>query len=47
MQSVPVPEFVLNELSVQCKGKAPNDLVFGTVGICNVRSHLTDRSGVL
>jgi integrase len=27
-RSVPVPEFVLNELSVQCKGKAPGDLVF-------------------
>jgi integrase len=28
-RSVPVPEFVLNELSAQCKGKAPGDLVFG------------------
>jgi integrase len=28
-RSVPVPEFVLDELSVQCKGKAPGDLVFG------------------
>jgi integrase len=27
-RSVPVPEFVLNELSVQCAGKAPGDLVF-------------------
>jgi integrase len=27
-RSVPVPEFVLDELSVQCKGKAPGDLVF-------------------
>jgi integrase len=27
-RSVPVPEFVLNELSVQCRGKAPTDLVF-------------------
>ncbi|MCV7090215.1 site-specific integrase [Mycobacterium interjectum] len=27
-RSVPVPEFVLNELSRQCKGKAPGDLVF-------------------
>jgi integrase len=27
---VPVPEFVLNELSVQCKGKAPDALVFGS-----------------
>ena len=26
---MPVPEFVLNELSVQCKGKAAGDLVFG------------------
>jgi hypothetical protein len=26
--SVPVPEFVLNKLSVQCTGKAPGDLVF-------------------
>jgi integrase len=25
---VPVPEFVLDELSVQCAGKAPTDLVF-------------------
>jgi integrase len=25
---VPVPTFVLNELSVQCQGKAPGDLVF-------------------
>jgi integrase len=24
-----VPEFVLDELSVQCRGKAPDDLVFG------------------
>jgi hypothetical protein len=31
-RSVPVPEFVLNELSVQCKGKAPGDLVFGNGG---------------
>jgi len=27
-RSVPVPEFVLNELSAQCKDKAPADLVF-------------------
>jgi integrase len=27
-RSVPVPEFVLNELSVQCAGKAPGDLLF-------------------
>ena len=27
---MPVPDFVLNELSVQCKGKAPGDLVFGS-----------------
>lgn len=27
-RSVPVPQFVLNELSAQCKGKAPGDLVF-------------------
>lgn len=27
-RSVPVPEFVLNELSVQCRGKGPTDLVF-------------------
>lgn len=27
-RSVPVPEFVLNRLSVQCAGKAPGDLVF-------------------
>jgi integrase len=25
---VPVPAFVLDELSVQCKGKTPGDLVF-------------------
>lgn len=31
-RSVPVPEFVLNELSVQCAGKAPGELVFGTDG---------------
>lgn len=31
-RSVPVPEFVLNELSVQCAGKAPGDLVFGDGG---------------
>jgi integrase len=29
---VPVPEFVCNELSVQCQGKAPDDLVFGNGG---------------
>ncbi|ATQ40747.1 site-specific integrase [Mycobacterium avium subsp. hominissuis] len=29
-RSVPVPEFVLNELSVICAGKGPNDLVFCT-----------------
>jgi integrase len=28
-RSVPVPAFVLDELSVQCAGKAPGDLVFG------------------
>jgi site-specific recombinase XerC len=28
-RSVPVPEFVLNELSGLCKGKASGDLVFG------------------
>ena len=27
-RSVPVPQFVLNELSKQCKGKAPDDRVF-------------------
>ncbi len=27
-RSVPVPEFVLDELSLQCRGKAPSDLVF-------------------
>jgi integrase len=27
-RSVPVPTFVLDELSVQCQGKAPGDLVF-------------------
>jgi integrase len=27
-RSVPVPEFVLNELSAQCRGKAAGDLVF-------------------
>lgn len=31
-RSVPVPEFVLNELSVQCGGKAPGDLVFPAKG---------------
>jgi integrase len=31
-RSVPVPEFVLDELSVQCKGKAPGELVFGDGG---------------
>jgi integrase len=28
-RSVPVPTFVLDELSVQCAGKVPGDLVFG------------------
>jgi integrase len=28
-RSVPVPSFVLDELSVQCANKAPDDLVFG------------------
>ena len=28
-RSVPVPQFVLDELSVQCKDKVPGDLVFG------------------
>jgi integrase len=27
-RSVPVPEFVLDELSVRCEGRAPGDLVF-------------------
>jgi integrase len=27
-RSVPVPTFVLNELSMQCQGKAPGELVF-------------------
>jgi hypothetical protein len=27
-RSVPVPAFVLDELSMQCRGKAPTDLVF-------------------
>jgi integrase len=27
-RSVPVPAFVLDELSVTCKGKTPDDLVF-------------------
>ncbi len=27
-RSVPIPAFVLDELSVQCRGKAPGDLVF-------------------
>ncbi|MDT5371489.1 MAG: hypothetical protein QOC62_5920 [Mycobacterium sp.] len=27
-RSVPVPVFVLDELSIQCRGKAPGDLVF-------------------
>jgi integrase len=31
-RSVPVPTFVLNELSAQCAGKAPQDLVFGSGG---------------
>ncbi|MEY8015247.1 tyrosine-type recombinase/integrase [Mycobacterium servetii] len=31
-RSVPVPEFVLNELAEQCKGKAPGDLVFAGRG---------------
>lgn len=29
-RSVPVPEFVLNELSVACQGKAPGDIVFAS-----------------
>lgn len=28
VRSVPVPEFVLDELSIQCRDKAPGDLVF-------------------
>jgi integrase len=28
-RSVPVPEFVSDELSAQCRGKGPGDLVFG------------------
>jgi len=28
-RSVPVPQFVLEELSLQCRGRAPGDLVFG------------------
>jgi integrase len=31
-RSVPVPEFVINELSAQCVGKAPGNLVFGEDG---------------
>lgn len=31
-RSVPVPAFVLDELSVQCQGKAPGELVFGGAG---------------
>lgn len=31
-RSVPVPVFVLDELSVRCKGNAPADLVFGGRG---------------
>ncbi len=31
-RSVPVPKFVLDELSVQCTGKAADDLVFGGRG---------------
>jgi integrase len=32
VRSVPVPAFVLDELSVQCQGKAAGDLVFGVDG---------------
>jgi integrase len=32
VRSVPVPAFVLDELSVQCAGKAAGDLVFGVDG---------------
>lgn len=43
-RSVPVPEFVLNKLSAQCKGKAANDLVFpGQDG--KIRRHQTNRNG--
>lgn len=28
-RSVPVPQFVLDELSVQCQGRGPDDLLFG------------------
>lgn len=31
-RSVPVPQFVLNELSAQCAGKEPDDLVFAGPG---------------
>lgn len=31
-RSVPVPAFVLDELSVECRGKAPGELVFAALG---------------
>jgi integrase len=45
-RSVPVPAFVLDELSIQCQGKAPGHLVFPGrgAGICHARSRRTDGS---
>jgi hypothetical protein len=48
-RSVPVPEFVLDELSAQCKGKAAGDLVFpGRDGLSpppEVRDRMVPGSG--
>jgi integrase len=42
-RTVPVPSFVLEQLSTQCKGKAPDDLVFpGRDGRYLPRSKLSD-----
>jgi integrase len=47
-RSVPVPKFVLDELSLQCRGKAAGDLVFlgRMAGICSVRIRRGEGSPV-
>ncbi len=42
VRSVPVPQFVLDELSKQCRDKGPDDLVFGTGGKYLPRPKSTD-----
>ena len=47
-RSVPVPAFVLDELSIQCRAEAPGDLVFRdrAANICRGRSRRTGGSSV-